>query len=422
MTSIQSITLARANEIEADSITSATVASGRLVLTSAGGTVVDGGPVGVPDMGEVLSNPALVTVSAFDIPSYDALVPEWYSPGKSPTRLADPATQTASIPLAANWSPCGRYLAVCHATTPFITIYKRVGDVLTKLTDPATLPPASGTGVSWTSDGQYLAVSTTSTPFLFIYKRAGDVFTKLTDPAALPPGSGQSVCWSPDGVYLSVGSSSSPYLVIYKRAGDVLTKLTNPATMPAAGPVIKSSWTSNGTYLAVGINSNTTIELIIYKRSGDVFTKLSDPAIMPSGSGVYSVAWSPDDQYLAVACTSSGNLIIYKRAGDVLTKLTVAIAVPSPLMTGLTWSPDGRYLIGFQGSTGVGLYERSGDVFLPLRFFVSVGATFSATSDAIAFTPDGKYLAVGAASPYVRTYKSLGFPPPGTPTRITPIP
>ena len=43
----------------------------------------------------------------------------------------------------------GTYLSIAHATSPYVTTYKRAGDVLTKLADPATLPTGTGYGASW---------------------------------------------------------------------------------------------------------------------------------------------------------------------------------------------------------------------------------------------------------------------------------
>jgi hypothetical protein len=40
-------------------------------------------------------------------------------------------------------------MAVAHATSPFVTIYKRSGDTFTKLANPATLPTNFGYGVAF---------------------------------------------------------------------------------------------------------------------------------------------------------------------------------------------------------------------------------------------------------------------------------
>ena len=85
-----------------------------------------------------------------------------------------------------------------------------------KLANPATLPTSTGYGASFSSDGIYLAVAHYASPFVTIYKRAGDVFTKLANPATLPTEAGNGASFSSDGAYLSVGHDSSPFVTIYK--------------------------------------------------------------------------------------------------------------------------------------------------------------------------------------------------------------
>ena len=89
-------------------------------------------------------------------------------------------------------------------------------DVPFKLADPATLPASTGRGTAFSPDGTYLSVAHDSSPFVTIYKRSGDVFTKLADPATLPANFGLGTAFSPDGTYLSVAHISSPFVTIYK--------------------------------------------------------------------------------------------------------------------------------------------------------------------------------------------------------------
>jgi galactokinase/mevalonate kinase-like predicted kinase len=109
-------------------------------------------------------------------------------------------------------------MAVAHATSPFITIYKRSGDTFTKLSNPSDLPAGTGRGVAFSSDDTYMAVAHGTSPFITIYKRLGDTFTKLADPADLPAGTGYGVAFSSVGInYLSVACNESPFITIYPR-------------------------------------------------------------------------------------------------------------------------------------------------------------------------------------------------------------
>ena len=205
-------------------------------------------------------------------------------------------------------------------------------DSATKLANPATLPPNGGNGVAFSPDGVYLSVAHNTYPFVTIYKRSGDVFTKLTNPATLPTNTGLGTAFSPDGTYLSVAHSVSPFVTIYKRSGDVFTKLDNPATLPT-GHGNGTAFSPDGTYLSV--SHWTSPFVTIYKRSGDVFTKLTNPATLPTGNGL-GTAFSPDGVYLSVAHDTSPFVTIYSSANyDTTTqfKVTTSPEVNSPLNT-----------------------------------------------------------------------------------------
>ena len=255
------------------------------------------------------------------------------------------------------------YLAVAHATTPYLTIYKRSGDVFTKLLDPSTLPTGIGYGCIFSSDGNYMVLAHFTTPYVTIYKRSGDVFTKLSDPSTLPTGIGLNCAFSTDGTYLCVAHATSPYITIYKRAGDVFTKLSDPSTLPT-GTGTGCAFSTDGTYLCIA--HSTSPYLTIYKRAGDVFTKLSDPSTLPTGDG-YNCAFSTDGTYLCIAHFTSPYITIYKRAGDVFTKLADPSTLPTGIGRGVTFSIDGAYLtVAHTTSPYITIYKRSGDVFTKL--------------------------------------------------------
>jgi len=92
--------------------------------------------------------------------------------------------------------------------------------IFTRLADPEILPASTGRGVAFSSDGTYMAVAHATTPYVTIYKRSGYIFTKLTNPLTLPTGQGNGIAFSPDGTYLAVAHTTAPNLTIYKRSGD----------------------------------------------------------------------------------------------------------------------------------------------------------------------------------------------------------
>ncbi len=218
-----------------------------------------------------------------------------------------------------------KYLAVAHATTPFVTTYSVDVDDFTKLANPSVLPAGTGRSVAFSPDGTHMAVTNDRSPFITIYKREGDTFTKLANPSVLPTNNGQGVAFSPDGTHMAVSHWTSPFITIYKREGDTFTK-ADPSVLPT-GNGQGVAFSPDGTYLAVAHNTNPFVT--IYKRSGDTFEKLNNPDVLPTGQGT-GVAFSQDGTHMAVAHSTSPFITIYKREGDAFTKL----ANPSVLPTG----------------------------------------------------------------------------------------
>ena len=246
------------------------------------------------------------------------------------------------------------YLATVYESSPYITVYKRTGDVFVNLSTPSVLPGGRGLYCAFSPDGSYLAVVSQNSPYLTVYKRNGDTFIKLPNPSALPPGTSNGCAFSPDGSYLAVGSQNSPYLTVYKRNGDTFIKLPNPSALPP-GTGYSCTFSFDGVYLAVA--SGNAPYLAVYKRNGDTFTKLSNPAQVP-GSYTRSCTFSPDGLFLAFSAFNAPLLHLYKRSGDKFEK----VAVLSPklsLVYQCLFSPDGHYLLLVgAGAEQIQVYKR----------------------------------------------------------------
>jgi hypothetical protein len=184
-----------------------------------------------------------------------------------------PGTAAAGASHAVAWSPDGLFLAVGHATTPFVTIYQRTGDTFAKCTDPASVPAGQVNGLSWSPDGLTLTCVHTTSPYISSFYRSSvssTSFTKIsTNPATLPAGTGNACAYNSSGSKLAVAHDTSPYVTIYSVSGTgnskTFTKDADPSSLPTGnGKAV--SWTADGNYLAVGHTSSPYVTN--YKTSG----------------------------------------------------------------------------------------------------------------------------------------------------------
>ena len=167
------------------------------------------------------------------------------------TKMTDPATLPTGDAYGVALSSSdydGIYLAVAHSTSPYLTVYDISGGssprtYVSKLADPATLPAGDGKGIAFSVDGKYLAVAHLSSPYVTVYSFVGDftahpwtatIGAKIADPATLPTGDGYAVEFSPDGRSIAVAHTTSPYVSAYPWTGAFGTILADPATLPAS--------------------------------------------------------------------------------------------------------------------------------------------------------------------------------------------
>jgi WD40 repeat protein len=144
---------------------------------------------------------------------------------------------------------------------------------------------------------------------------------------------------------------------------------------------------------------------LAYRGSGFAYqapSKISDPATLPT-SICTGVSWSPNGRYLALSCFSTPYVVIY----DWITGVPIKISDPSNLPTGaaigIGWSPDGRYLaVAHSTSPYITIYDwNTGS---PVKIS-DPGTLPTGQGNAIGWSPDGRYLAIGHSnSPYVTIY------------------
>lgn len=389
-------------------------------------------------------------------------VAQW--PWSAPALTTAPSVLPANDGYSVAWSSACEYLAVGHATSPYLSIYQRKASQFTKLADPGTLPVDTVRAVAFSPNSQLLAYGMDSTPFLRIYERQGSKFISPTQQPTAPAGAVKAMAWSPNGEYLAVAHTSSPYVSIYQRSADTLTgaltgtvtgtitdvgyvgmpaaygqatsntainlvvdtirtpfaevqdkinnfrpllkfsKLSDPASLPP-GDSTAISWSPDSKTLAVGslfFIGNDVVSL--YSVSGSTFTKSTISGFQ--GINVSGLAYSPTGEFLAVAGDNGVPISIFQIASGVYTQLPAPAIPPTNTAFGVSWSPNGRYLaVSHQTSPRVTIYDRNGTTtFTKLTDPVAIPTS---TGNAVAFSPDNQFLAVAhPSSPYIHIYKT----------------
>lgn len=312
-------------------------------------------------------------------------------------------TEMLDEPPAGSSSRCvsisadGNYIIRGYEYDPRFIVYKKVNGEFTEmdLSSLASYPSNHASAVAVSSNGTYLAASSSSgqSPYIYLYKRVGDSVTKLSNPSGLPPTGFFDMAFSSDDVYLAgvnyASSDATKRLHVYKRSGDAFSLLSSPTSQPPASYAEGVAFSQDVAFLAAVGRTSPFVH--IYKRSGDSFNKLSNPAQLPEGAA-YSVAFSPDGTLLAVGLEATPYLALYGRSGDTFTKLDLPMELPAGLVDSIAFSPDSRFLIcGHNNPPYITLYERDGD-----NFTKQPDPTYSllGTGRGVKFSPDGTYLVV----------------------------
>lgn len=299
------------------------------------------------------------------------------------------------------------YIATSTGTAPYYTLNAINNGVIGGSYTVDTAPTGIANGIAFGSQGlqNYLAIAHATTPFVSMYLQTASG-VKQANPATLPTGTGNDVAFSGNGGYLAVAHATSPFLSIYTNSGGTLTKVANPATLPLAdGKGV--SFSSDGVYLAVA-TASTTEPLVVYKQSAGVFTKLTLPTINGMNGG-QSCSFSSDGVYLAVTGTSSNTLVVLKRSGDTFT--IIATGLESTISYSVSFSPNGQFLLVGQ-TAEIKMYKNVADVISLVNLQPNPFALGGTIIGGVGWSSDNLYFGVGNnVSPYLNVYKNAPVTP-----------
>jgi len=259
------------------------------------------------------------------------------------------------------------YMVFAHATTPFVTTYRRdsqrkAWDLLTR---PDTLPAstASGSKMVVYNNELYLSIAHTTTPFFRLYKMNETTYQweALAPPNSgdLPAGNGieTSARVFNNTLYVSIIHTTTPFVTTYTWNDDTWTRLPNPSTLPPSNGLDGAMKVFNGElYLAVA--HATSPFVTAYKLSAGVWVNVPRNMNPPGAGGGVDFEEVDGEFYLAVGSSTAPYHRLYR------------------LISGTFTSESTNNLMKLANATRVALYTANEDLF----FAIHQGISFNRNS------------------------------------------
>lgn len=259
--------------------------------------------------------------------------------------------------------------------------------------------PSVASAVSYRGDGTMIAVgggSSGSFNALAVYLRDGDTFTDTGSGSGQQNGTLGAVAFSPLGDHIALGySANAPAGSVELRKWDGVKYSHASRVGTVTAPIKHLAWSENGNHLAA-TSGLGAVNLFMYQRTGDTLAPMTTLPSRPSASAYEGVAFSADGQYFALgyrgSATIVGGVALWKKTGDTFTKLTNKTFGFSEGVTAVAFSPDGRHLaVSRTVAPFVAYFRLDGDTFtqLPDPAELPPGEVL-----ALAFSGNGSRLAI----------------------------
>ena len=198
-------------------------------------------------------------------------------------------------------------------------------------------------------------------------------------------GAVKGLAWSPDSSLLASFDDGDDYTIYLSTADGATTQILTGH----AGLPHSLAFSPDGTLLASGALSD----------NARIWASDGTPRASVESQG--TVLWSPDGTMLATdAGLDSGIIRLWDLTGKALANLP-PMPETSVLVSSVAWSPDGRTVAVGTNAFDVRLYRTDGTLVRKLTSFKDFVST-------VAYSPDGRTLAAGSFDGVVRLYRADG--------------
>ena len=193
-----------------------------------------------------------------------------------------------------------------------------------------------------------------------------------------------SVTWSPDGRYVASTGQDTAARVYDANSGEPIRTWLREHSLGAC-------WSPNSQWLAWGTTSSDSGVCVGNVNSGEV------KSLRGHSLSVWTTAWSPDGRHLASAGMDDSIRIWDPAAGSCVR----VIHGVRGYVYSLAWHPKGEMLASVHGRDGLTIWNAVSGVVLRTDPAIS--------SDSIAWSPNGKQLALGTDDGKCALYKTADW-------------